>query len=89
MMNYDRYWQAVQRKVCNHCIDQGEDGNCALTGENKKVQPFFTQKHQHFFQTTNYTINLCLARTLILFLDQSCNLLYSGIVLVIIFFEIR
>lgn len=29
----ERYRQAIDEKVCRHCIDLGEDGRCTLTGD--------------------------------------------------------
>ena len=34
-MDYERYRQAVKKKVCEHCVDLGENGECALTGDRK------------------------------------------------------
>ena len=30
-MNYEPYRQAILKKVCEHCVDSDERGNCALT----------------------------------------------------------
>ena len=30
MINLDRYWEAVQEKVCDHCIDGDGAGGCRL-----------------------------------------------------------
>ena len=33
MDNLDKYWQAVQRRVCAKCVDGDGQGNCRLNGE--------------------------------------------------------
>ena len=33
LLNLDRYWQAVQQRICTKCIDGDAHGNCRLTGE--------------------------------------------------------
>ena len=35
MMDYEPYRQAIKKKVCEHCVDLGEDGRCALTSDRK------------------------------------------------------
>src|SRR3989338_1788285 len=32
-MNEEPYRRAIQKKVCEHCIDLAENGHCVLTGE--------------------------------------------------------
>ena len=32
-MDYERYRYAIRKKVCERCIDLGEDGRCTLTGD--------------------------------------------------------
>ncbi len=33
MDDLDKYWQAVQRGVCAHCVDSDGHSNCRLSGE--------------------------------------------------------
>lgn len=34
-MDYEKYKQAVQKKVCGHCLDSNEQGRCTLTSEHE------------------------------------------------------
>ena len=34
-MDYERYREAIRRKVCEHCIDLDEKGRCTLTGDER------------------------------------------------------
>ncbi len=33
MVELTEYWEAVQTKVCNHCVDSDRKGNCRLEPE--------------------------------------------------------
>ena len=33
MLDRERYREAILRKVCEHCVDLGENGHCTLKGD--------------------------------------------------------
>lgn len=34
-MDYEKYREAIHKKVCQHCIDRTEEGICGLTGHDE------------------------------------------------------
>ena len=43
-MDYERYRQAIAKKVCQHCIDLAEEGWCALSGDRRCGVELYLEK---------------------------------------------
>ena len=44
MKDLERYRKAIRAKVCNRCIDQGEDGCCSLSGDQRCGVELYLEK---------------------------------------------
>ena len=43
-MDYERYCEAIRKRVCQHCVDLGEEGRCTLTGDQKCGVELYLEK---------------------------------------------